>query len=305
MRLAALGLFLTAGMAAAQPSPVEHVTVTGARSHQAISGFIQSLATPTRATGKIARWEQGICPIALGLKPAFLHFIVRQVKDIAAKAGAPVNADAACAPNIEIVFTTTPQALLDNIKKNQPAFLGYYDNQAQRDQLATVTHPVQAWYTTATWDLNGKVEVDSGKTAGPGLEIYLPCPDQPRGVCLMHLPNAHAAAVTGTRLGDGLKSGLYNVVIVADPAKLTEYEMGSLGDYIAMLALSQINSLDSCAPLPSIVNMLARDCDRKTSTLTDNDRAYLGGLYRMGPDGAPRVQQDEIAYQMEKSLLGK
>lgn len=304
MRLAALGLFLTAGVAAAQ-SPVENVTVTGARSHQAISGFVQSLAMPTRATGKIARWQRGICPVALGLKPAFLHFVVRQVKDIAAKAGAPVNGDPACAPNIEIVFTTTPQVLLDNIRKNQPAFLGYYDNEAQRDRLATVTRPVQAWYTTATRDLNGKVEVDSGKTAGQGLEIYLPCPDQPRGVCLMHLPNAHAAAVTGTRLGDGLQSGLYNVVIVANPTKLTDYEMGSLGDYIAMLALSQIGSLDSCAPLPSIVNMLASGCDPRTGALTDNDKAYLGGLYRMSPDGAPRVQQDEIAYQMEKSLLGK
>ncbi|HEX4270213.1 MAG TPA: hypothetical protein VHZ32_02460, partial [Rhizomicrobium sp.] len=270
-----------------------------------ISGFVQSLATPTRATGKIARWQQGICPVALGLKPAFLRFVVQQVKDIAAKVGAPVNGDPACAPNIEIVFTTAPQALLDNIKKRQPGFLGYADNQTQRDQLATVNHPIQAWYTTATQDLNGKVEIDSGKTAGPGLEVYLPCPDEPRGVCLMHLPNAHAVAVTGSRLGDGLKSGLYNVIIVADPTRLTEYEMGSLGDYITMLALSQIGSLDGCEPLPSIVNMLARDCDRKTSILTDNDRAYLTGLYRMGPEAAPRVQQDEIAYQMEKSLLGK
>lgn len=227
------------------------------------------------------------------------------MKDVAARVGAPVNGDPSCAPNIEIVFTTAPQALLDNVKKDQPGFLGYFDNQAQRDRLATVIHPVQAWYTTATRDLNGKVEIDSGKTLGPGLEVYLPCPEQPGGVCLMHLPNAHAAAVTGSRLGDGLKSGLYNVIIVADPTKLVDYEVGSLGDYIAMLALSQINSLDSCQQLPSIVNMLAKTCDRKTSALTDNDIAYLRGLYKMSPSGTLGVQQDEIAYQMEQSLLGK
>ena len=37
--------------------------------------------------------------------------------------------------------------------------------------------------------------------------------------------------------GDGLKSELYNVVIVADPAKLVDGEIGALSDYVAMQAL--------------------------------------------------------------------
>jgi hypothetical protein len=112
------------------------------------------------------------------------------------------------------------------------------------------------------------------------------------------------ATVTGSRLGDGLRSDFYHIIIVADPNKLVDYEIGSLSDYIAMLALTQLSSLDTCQQLPSIVNMLATGCDKKASALTDNDLAYLRGLYKMSPDRMLRTQEDEMAYQMKQSLDG-
>ncbi len=305
MRLAGLillGLALLPLRVAAQSGRApESVTVTGARSRAVLEAFVQSFAAPTRVTGKIARWAEGICPMTVGLRPGATRFVTRRVRDIAARVGAPVNGDAACRPNIEIVFTTRPQALANNIKRNQPGYLGYYDSQKQRDRLAAVTHPIQAWYTTATMDLRGKVEIDSGKTLGPGLDIHF-CENAAE--CVMHLPNARADAVTGTRLGDGLRSNLYNVIIVADPTKLVDYEIGALSDYIAMLALTQMPSLDVCQPLPSIVNMLAQGCEKRTDALTENDAAFLNGLYRMGADRTLRTQQDEVAYRMEQDLAG-
>jgi hypothetical protein len=260
---------------------------------------------PTHATDKLARWQSGICPMAVGLKPEFLKFITQRIRDAAVKAGTPVSADPHCTPNIQIVFTTTPQALLDNVKKNHPGFLGYYDGASQRDRLAQVTHLVQAWYTTATQDAEGQQSVDSGMTVGQGLALSYPCPPPETGICTIQLPSAHAAAVTGSRLGDGLRSSLYNVIIVADPARLVDYEMGALGDYMAMLALAQVGSLDICQQLPSVLNMLAKGCADKTNALTDNDFAYLKGLYRMAPDSKGTVQKDQIAYQMEQSLRGQ
>ena len=52
--------------------------------------------------------------------------------------GAPSNANSSCRPNIEIVFTTTPQALLDGIHKKHQVYLGYHDNSTQADNLAKV-----------------------------------------------------------------------------------------------------------------------------------------------------------------------
>jgi hypothetical protein len=293
---------LPAALAQPPRPSTESVTVTGTKSREVMQDFVKSFAVPTRAAGKLARWTDGICPIVAGVPPGFRKFIGQRVKDVAARVGAPVNGGATCKPNIEIAFTTAPQALMNLIKKKNAVLLGYHDSRKQLDQLATVTHPVQAWYTTATQDIRGNTQVDGGRTAGLGMEItYLCNPPNPE-ICTMHLPEAHAASVTGTRLGDGLRSGLYHVIIVADPNRLKEYEMGSLADYIAMLALTQASSLDTCQQLPSIVNMLAKDCDRKSDALTENDTAYLRGLYKMSPDMNLGVQQDQVAYQMEKDL---
>jgi hypothetical protein len=304
LRRALILLLLLTGPGLAQPvtPPVENVTVTGARTRQAIEGFVQSLAVPTHVTGKIARWEDGICPTLVGLKREFAGFIVKRVKDVAARTGAPVNAKPDCAPNIAIVFTTAPQALIDNVKKKTPGLLGYYDNRDQLDKLATVTRPIQAWYTTATRDLRGNVEIDGGKTAGTGLDITYACGAPQEGMCTLHLSNAHGASVTGNRLGDGMRSTLYNVVIVANPDRLVDDEMGTLADIIAMLALAQVNTPDACQTLPSILNLLASGCAGKSNALTANDLGYLTALYRMSPDRSVQVQRGEMTYQMQQSL---
>jgi hypothetical protein len=281
--------------AAAQPArtPAESVTVTGTKSREVLEKFVESFAAPTQLIGKIARWEDGVCPVTVGLRPEAVRFVTQRVRDVAALAGAPVNGDASCTPNLEILFSTHPQILLDNIREKYPEILGYSENSEQTKKLATVTHPIQAWYMTATKDLHGYPVVD-GKPVGPGLMMGP-----------FFFPNAHVAVVSGSRLGDGLRGTFYRVTIVVDPDRLEDYEIGSIADYISMLALTQLNSLDTCQQLPSIVNMLAAGCERKADALTGNDIAYLRGLYKMSPDRTLRTEQDEIAYQMEQGLEGK
>ena len=110
------------------------------------------------------------------------------------------------------------------------------------------------------------------------------------------------AAGTG-RFNNGIASTLYNVVIAADPGKLADYEMGSLADYIAMLALSQPKDFDDCWEVPSITNLLSKGCadDRKTQTLSDNDAAFLYGLYKMSPTQNIFIQRDQIRYFLERN----
>jgi hypothetical protein len=289
--IAILGL-LTAGLAAGAQPPVESVTVTGARArNEQINSFVESRATPTFRLGKVARWEAGICPTAMGLKPAFLKFIVQRVKEIAARVGAPVSPVTDCRSNMEIVFTTKPQGLLDDIRQHHPAYLGYYDNGDQADHLATVSHSIQAWYTIATIDMRGRVTIDSRKAEGACIGIN--CPNNPD--------------VSGTRLNSGLRSGLYHVIVVADPDRLVDHEIGTLADYIAMLALAQPRALDDCEPLPTILNLLAPGCAgaAQIQAISDSDIGYLRGLYHMSAEGTLRDQEDEIAYQMKQTLGGK
>jgi len=83
--------------------------------------------------------------------------------------------------------------------------------------------------------------------------------------------------------------------------------MGSLADYIAVLALSQSRNFDACWEVPSITNLLSKDCapGRKTATLSDNDAAFLHGLYKMGAGDSVWAQRSEIRYFIERRAAGK
>ena len=284
---------------AALAQPAERVTVTGTKEPPPLAAehFVQRFTVASPITGKTARWMDGVCPITVGLGKKYADYVTANLRAVAKEAGAPVNAQADCKPNIEIVFTTTPQTLADSIRKQHPFYLGHASSETQRDQLARVTHPIQAWYMTAMRDLRGTLLWDSPRMAGSGEEIRIPCKGCATGY--MNLSSAvGATAVTGGRLGDGMRSELYHVIIVAEPGKLLSYEIGTLADYIALIALSQVASLDACQPLGSIVNLLAPACANAPAGLSVNDKAYLRGLYSMSPDGNLRMQQDGIAQVM-------
>jgi hypothetical protein len=293
------------------PAPTENVTVTGTKSRAVVEGFVSSFVTPTHMTGKIARWEgNGICPVTVGQRPVIAAYVSQRVKEIAAAAGAPVNARATCTPNIEIVFTRTPQALLDNVRQHDADYLGYAASSAEREKLATVTRPIQAWYTTQTKDLRGSGSIDSGRSRGAGASMsnftYVPCVGcLGRNPAPIELADAKFGSVSGNRISDGMRSVLYHVLVVIDPGKVQDYEIGPLADYIAMLALTQLNSLDVCQQLPSIVNILAPGCERKPNSITEDDLAYLRGLYKMSSEKSLVVQQNEIADRMSETMAGR
>jgi hypothetical protein len=306
--IAALGPFAaSAQQAASKPAfalPPESITVTSVKpSDETIRNFVETRAAATRFLDKMARWRRPVCPQTIGLGDKYAKFVTQRIRDVATAVGAPVNADPGCKPNIEVVFTTAPQGLMDNVRESGQVFLGYHDNSSQADEMAKVIHPIQAWYTTESLDYDGSAQVDNGMCRGSGVSVNLLQIPGMEGFISLTLPCARAMHASGSRLNNGHDSGFYNVLIVAEPAKLLDYEVGSLADYITMLGLSQPASLDSCQDLPSISNMLAKGCASAASKITDGDLAYLKGLYRVPTGYSLTGQRDEMQYQMKKTLV--
>ena len=107
----------------------------------------------------------------------------------------------------------------------------------------------------------------------------------------------------GSRARDGLSSGFFNILVVAEPAKLFDHEVGALADYIAMLALSQPASLDSCQELPSISNMLAPGCPSTSSRITDGDLAFLHAFYKLPDGNLLAAQRNYVRFEMKNTLM--
>ncbi len=275
--------------------PVENVIVTAPRERpeSALDNFIIAHAAPSPLVGKIARWKTGICPLTLGLSPAFNLYITQRIVRFAMMAGAPLDSHEPCRPNILVLATPQPQALLDFVRARRPGLLGFH-YRPQAERIATMRRPVQAWYGTATEDFYGFISAD--------------LPDWDLGYGVMSTSgtpgNVH---VSGNRaIGNGLKSEFTTAVVVVDTRRIVGQKIGPLADYIAMLALSQAQSYDECQNVPTITNLMASGCAEgmKPDSLTDIDATYLRGLYRMDAGRSFLGERGSIAYEMKKDLGG-
>ena len=106
------------------------------------------------------------------------------------------------------------------------------------------------------------------------------------------------------RIGDGLHSTYYAGIVVANPSKLADYEIGALADHIAMLALAQPATFGACQEIPSILDMTNPTCrkDAPVKALTKADAGYLVGLYKMDSGASLRAQKDAIAFRIKEAL---
>lgn len=312
------------GLVVAQtPAPNDSVTVSGTKEEQAVTRFVDASVTPTRITGKTARWETPICPAMQGIKPEDAAAMLARLTKNAAEAGVRVNGKKDCAANIEIIFTEYPQAVMDQVKETQPDLLGYSDSSEERDRLAIVKRPIQAWYRTATQDLRGHVFVDGSGTTGAarGVTAVIPCANTSQnkqlstyngmqifrgvGICTREISYAIKANTPGFALQDGLRSQFDHISIVVDTGKVAKMKADTVTDYISMVALAQLSSLGTCQGLASISNMLVAGCAQNADTLTANDLGYLRGVYKSNPTLSASTQKNEIGRRMLQAVAGK
>jgi hypothetical protein len=110
-----------------------------------------------------------------------------------------------------------------------------------------------------------------------------------------------------THLGDGLRSEFFHVVVVADLNKLAGYAIGSLADYIAMLALSQTEAFYACQELPSITNLMSvgSDTSSKTNAISDVFERSLQNESRDHPPIAARRHRlsDEAVSERQSPVI--
>ena len=285
---------------AAAPTEVAPVTVQAAPTPKAIEKQSQSFvlkyaATPNAEIDQIGRWHDPVCVAVVGLSDAQDAEIKARIEEVARAVELPATRPS-CKPNVEIVFTSQPQAMMDEVAKKNEYLLGYY-HRHDRDRLKKVTRPIQAWYVTAT---RGEGASVAGLLFGgiTGVQVNTDVIDDPENPP----PNSCGDS---PHFSACLKSEFRNVFIVADTKSLEGKGVGLLSDYLVMLALSQAKSLDGCNPLPSVIDLLAPTaCQGRDAPdgLTQADAAYLTALYISDSEGKKGMEQSDISNRMAKML---
>ena len=285
--------------AVVSPATVE----TAAEIRQQAHNFARMFGATSVRLDQLARWTQPVCATVQGLPADVAAKVVGRVEEVAnaLKVGA---LPAGCRPNIQIMFTDAPQALLDRVAAKNEHLLGYY-HRSDRDRLKTVTHAIQAWYVTATGGDGGNVV---GMTFASGATAPGTSGRAPHGFQIDDEDNTWWGP---TGCGDKskftacLSSEFQSVLVVVDTGKVQDVSLGPIADYVAMLALAQPRSLDGCGLLPSVIELFAKGCATHAGGdgLTRADMAYLTALYRIDLQARKAAQQRDIGDRMAEMLI--
>jgi hypothetical protein len=209
------------------------------------------------------------------------------------------------------VFTRDPQPLLDHVAKAYPALLG--SSRSPGDAISR--HPIQSWYVTGT-KVDGWNPIATGLLAPMIVSLQMGVDASTPGGAVAsdgaRVDPAYGEGFTGfgrsgSYLTKGFTSELLQVFIVVDSGKVAGHSLASIADYIAMLALTRMNSYDGCNELSSIIDLLSPGCgDRqKPEALTDADTAYLKALYSSDLEMNLNVEQSDIRDRMVKAISGR
>ncbi len=294
-----------AGVQASGSAPLPEVTVTAPTpptpeelSGDAVPDFIRAHAAPAVVSGQLPRWGggvgrgAGVCPITVGLSPAFNDFVSARILAVALTVGAPTQAAPGCRHNVYVVFAVDPQDTLKQMAKQDPRILGYHHSQQTRD-LQTANRPIQGWYLTSTRAARGDESIDE------------PNPLLPLESSVLN-QGQHPSGLPGSHLSNGISSAIVNVVIVVDVNKIVGRPIGAIADYVAVLTLTQAFATVRCGTLPSIMDLMLPDCHEKEplTGVTAGDLAFLRALYKADLEALLPLERDSVENLMRRQFEG-
>jgi hypothetical protein len=285
---AALTLALAAPNAVGQPNDRSTITVQGRQ--EAVQNFVSAISVESGAENQLARWDQRVCPSVTGLSAAHGQAIADHIAAHALRVGLGVG-EPGCRANILVYVSNNSDRLTRELVANDPMLFAQLEetslNTRGRDALTDFTNaprPVRWWHVART-------------VAADGFDAY-----QGSNSPVVH--DTHPAGMTApggaSRIARYTRQDFSRVVVIIDSRRIGGTPVGALGEYVAMVALAQINPSADTAEYPSILNLFHDGANRQTA-MTDWDEAYLARLYGASRVHSQHLQENAIAEQVRAS----
>ena len=273
-----LALSLSAGVAAAQepvvqpPRPqssaqLDDVVVEGRQLENLVRDFVTDVSQPANNRG-LARWNRPICVGAVNLRSEVGQYVIDRISDVARELEVPAG-EPGCRPNILIVAAADGAALASALVEDRPRNFDLRHNGTDAGTRAfrnfrTGDQPVRWWQISMPIDsesggravrLPGDIDPATGKPDAPEIQVF-----------------------SASRIRTQIRDDLVRSIIIVDVDRLGGANLVQLADYLALVALAQVDAEADTAPYPTILNLFA-DPGSAPAGLTDWDRSYLTALY--------------------------
>ncbi|MDB5669011.1 MAG: hypothetical protein JWL74_1961 [Alphaproteobacteria bacterium] len=241
------------------PADPNQVVVTGQNerdTRRAIRDFVGAL-TPAPARGQLSRFEDAVCPGAVGLSPELRETVVTRMRQVAEAAEMNLD-DADCHINVLLVVTRDKRAFMNGLRRAHPA---YFADRTLREVERLLAQPGP----TTAWHLAG-------------------IPRSARGTELASDPSmgwVNRTMEPASRLTAPVRPVFAGAVLVVEAGALDGLTTTQLADYAAMrLFASTDPSRLPRTGAPSILGIIDAPMGTEIPiTLTQWDLGFLRGLY--------------------------
>lgn len=267
-----------------QATQLPDVVVENRPLAEVVRAFVNEVADPLPGYGP-ARWDRKLCVGVAYLRPPLARFMVERVGQIAREVGVD-SGNPGCRPNVLIIAAADGEAMARGlVNARSGLFLthvtGANQNRGDLEAFQASEQAVRWWHITLP------VNAYTGQAA-------VRLPGQGPGA---------SSGETGSRLRTELQNDLQRVIIVVDFNAASGTGIGPLSDYVAMVALAQVDPEAETSQYDTILNLF--DGPVAPSGLTDWDRSYLQALYDAHLDQRqPGAQLEAVARVMARARQG-
>lgn len=261
--LAAAAVLAMATPALAQEAEPD-IVVVGERLQEMVRSFVGEVAEAPGSERQMARWDRSICPLVAGLPQQQMQYMADRIAQRAHQVGLQPQGSG-CRANILIFVTPDASVLAEGIVEEYRTLVAYYSTNGVNtlgrgplEEFATSSAPVRWWHVNET------VTGDGQSVAGDS-----------HGSMVMRTTQAPSRVRRTTR------QDFLRVLIIVDARQANGVTFQALSDYLAMVALAQLDPEGETTGTPTILNLFkARDSGGVIpAAMTEWDEAYLDGLY--------------------------
>ncbi|MGH7019304.1 MAG: hypothetical protein ACREEY_05465 [Brevundimonas sp.] len=254
---------------AAEPSAteIEDVEVVArmraAQVRERVDAFIESNMAPPRGR-PLARWNKPVCVATAYLTPQYAQAVIDRVAARIIEAGGDVEGPG-CKVDLMIVGADNGAEAARALVRSDPR--SFRPSRSATDRGGDALRRFQDGDAPVRWwHVSLPVNVDTGELA-------------------VHLDGEGYVTNTvrdASRLRTNVRDDLARVVVIVDFSRTGQVQSSALVDYIAFVALAQVNPDGELGGQDTILNLFERPADYTAMTQWDQD--YLAALYKAVPN---------------------
>jgi hypothetical protein len=284
------------------PVRLEDVVVDAQRLEDTTEAYVDEVAAPARRRG-LARWEDGMCVGVVNLEREMAQYLADRVSDVARSLGLRAH-EPDCHPSVLIVATSDGPSFTEQFVAMRPRLFrvggaGMDRGGAELRDFIREERPVRWWHVSLPVDSEtgdavvrtpGYISGSGAETNGTSAQQYAP----------------QTRVQSPSRLNDQTEDILKRVFIIIDVDQLNGASIEQLGDYVAMVAMAQVDPDANTGQFDTILNLFDDPATAPTG-LTGWDRAYLDGLYDPNSETHrinQRVQVQAVAAAIASAYRG-